>query len=59
MPEPREYPVHVHTPPPVQECNTCFYEGQSLEEWPCRCSMSAAGINCWTPKEDANGPART
>jgi len=48
-----------HTPPPVRDCCTCKHEGNSIEDWPCRTSMNAAGLSCWQPKEAHNGTART
>jgi hypothetical protein len=44
-------PENPHTPPPVRECCTCEHEGKSLEDWPCRTSMSMPGLTCWKPKE--------
>lgn len=51
-----QHPVHPHMPPPAPECGTCMHEGKSLEEWPCRTSMSAAGIICHEPKEEEARP---
>lgn len=45
------YPAVPSMPPPARECGTCKHEGKSLEDWPCRVSMSMAGLNCWEPKE--------
>lgn len=52
-------PENPHTPPPVRECGTCMHEGNSIEDWPCRTSMNAAGLICWEPKEAHNGTAST
>jgi hypothetical protein len=45
-------PAASESQPTPRECNTCRHEGKSLEEWPCRTSMSMAGLMCWEPKDD-------
>lgn len=52
-------PVHPHIEPPAPTCSTCEHEGKSIEDWPCRTSMNAAGLTCWQLKEARNGTART
>lgn len=52
-------PVHPHIQPPAPVCGTCKHEGKGLEDWPCRTSMSPAGLICWEPKEAHHGTART
>lgn len=47
----QERPAVAYMPPPAPECGTCRHEGNSLEDWPCRASMSAAGLVCWEPKD--------
>lgn len=51
MSEQTERPAIHYMPPPAPECGTCLHEGQSLEDWPCCASLSAAGLLCWEPKQ--------
>jgi len=53
------YPAVPHIQPPAPTCSTCKHEGKSLEDWPCRVSMNAAGLTCYEPKEAHNGTAST
>lgn len=61
MAESERLAIH-YMPPKAPDCGTCLYEGQSMEEWPCRTSWSAAGLMCWPPKtppkEAHHGTAR-
>jgi hypothetical protein len=52
-------PESPHTPLPVRECRTCMHDGNSIEDWPCRTSMNAAGLTCYEPKEDPYGAPST
>lgn len=52
MGEQLQYPVVPHIQPAPRECNTCRHDGKSIEEWPCRTSLNAAGLDCWEPKEE-------
>lgn len=55
MPDMTDRPAVHYMPPPAPECQTCRHEGQSLEDWPCCVSMSAAGLTCWEPKTQEGG----
>jgi hypothetical protein len=52
---PDRIPAEPQSQPEPRECNTCRYEGQPIDEWPCRTSLSAAGLMCWESKANEEG----